>query len=91
VAKAGSGTGGPRSWLEQVLDQLRPGDTPGRLEARPARPLAAPSGRHRHQPRLADRGIGFRNLQEAIDTITPGGKLVFYVSPASWPRGSLKV
>jgi len=30
-------------------------------------------------------------LQEAIDTITPGGKLVFYVSPASWPRGSLKV
>jgi hypothetical protein len=27
---------------------------------------------------LADRGIGFRSLQEAIDTTTPGGKLVFH-------------
>jgi hypothetical protein len=25
---------------------------------------------------LADRGIGFRSLQEAIATTTPGGKLV---------------
>jgi DNA invertase Pin-like site-specific DNA recombinase len=31
--------------------------------------------------RLAERGIGFRSLQEAIDT-TPGGKLVFHVFAA---------
>jgi DNA invertase Pin-like site-specific DNA recombinase len=31
---------------------------------------------------LADRGIGFRSLQEAIDTTTPGGKLVFHVFAA---------
>jgi DNA invertase Pin-like site-specific DNA recombinase len=30
---------------------------------------------------VADRGIGFRSLQEAIDT-TPGGKLVFHVFAA---------
>jgi DNA invertase Pin-like site-specific DNA recombinase len=30
---------------------------------------------------LTDRGIGFRSLQEAIDT-TPGGKLVFHVFAA---------
>ncbi len=29
--------------------------------------------------RLAERGIGFRSLQEVIDTTTPGGKLVFHV------------
>ena len=28
---------------------------------------------------LAARGVGFRSLQEAIDTATPGGKLVFHV------------
>ena len=31
---------------------------------------------------LADRGIGFRSLQEAIDTTTPGGKLDFHVFAA---------
>jgi Resolvase, N terminal domain len=31
---------------------------------------------------LADRGIGFRSLQESIDTTTPGGKLVFHVFAA---------
>ena len=31
---------------------------------------------------LADRGVGFRSLQEAIDTTTPGGKLVFHVFAA---------
>jgi DNA invertase Pin-like site-specific DNA recombinase len=30
---------------------------------------------------LAERGVGFRSLQEAIDT-TPGGKLVFHVLAA---------
>jgi DNA invertase Pin-like site-specific DNA recombinase len=28
---------------------------------------------------LADRGVGFRSLQEQIDTTTSGGKLVFHV------------
>lgn len=28
---------------------------------------------------LSERGIGFRSLQESIDTTTPGGKLVFHV------------
>ena len=28
---------------------------------------------------LEDRGIGFRSLQEAIDTTTPGGWLVFHI------------
>ena len=31
---------------------------------------------------LAERGIGFRSLQEAIDTTTSGGKLVFHVLAA---------
>jgi DNA invertase Pin-like site-specific DNA recombinase len=31
---------------------------------------------------LTDRGIGFRSLQESIDTTTPGGKLVFHVFAA---------
>jgi len=31
---------------------------------------------------LADRGIRFRSLQEAIDTTTPGGKLVFHIFAA---------
>jgi DNA invertase Pin-like site-specific DNA recombinase len=31
---------------------------------------------------LADRGVGFRSLQKAIDTTTPGGKLVFHVFAA---------
>jgi hypothetical protein len=30
----------------------------------------------------ADRGVGFRSLQEAIDTTTPGGKLVFHMFAA---------
>jgi hypothetical protein len=35
----------------------------------------------------ADAGSGFRSLQEAIDTTTPGGKLVFHVfaALALWP------
>jgi DNA invertase Pin-like site-specific DNA recombinase len=31
---------------------------------------------------LQVRGVGFRSLQEAIDTTTPGGKLVFHVFAA---------
>ena len=28
---------------------------------------------------LEDRGVGFRGVQEAIDTTTPGGRLVFHI------------
>src|SRR5262245_26157925 len=28
---------------------------------------------------LQERGIGFRSIQENIDTTTPGGKLIFHV------------
>jgi len=31
---------------------------------------------------LADRSVGFRSLQESIDTTTPGGKLVFHLFAA---------
>jgi DNA invertase Pin-like site-specific DNA recombinase len=31
---------------------------------------------------LADQGVGFRSLQDSINTTTPGGKLVFHVFAA---------
>jgi DNA invertase Pin-like site-specific DNA recombinase len=31
---------------------------------------------------LSDRAIGFRSLQESIDTTTPSGKLVFHIFAA---------
>jgi DNA invertase Pin-like site-specific DNA recombinase len=72
-----SGARTDRPTLEQVLDQLRPGDTlvVWKLD-RLGRSL-----RHLVDTvtELAERGIGFRSLQEAIDTTTPGGKLVFHV------------
>jgi DNA invertase Pin-like site-specific DNA recombinase len=62
--------------LEQLLDQLRPGDTlvVWKLD-RLGRSL-----RHLVDTitRLGDRGVGLRSLQEQVDT-TPGGKLVFHV------------
>jgi DNA invertase Pin-like site-specific DNA recombinase len=75
-----SGARSDRPVLEQVLDQLRPGDTlvVWKLD-RLGRSL-----RHLVETvtALAARGIGFRSLQEAIDTTTPGGKLVFHVFAA---------
>jgi DNA invertase Pin-like site-specific DNA recombinase len=75
-----SGAQSDRPTLEPVLDQLRPGDTlvVGKLD-RLGRSL-------RHMvdtvTGLAEHGIGFRSLREQIDTITPGGKLVFHVFAA---------
>jgi DNA invertase Pin-like site-specific DNA recombinase len=75
-----SGARTNRPTLEQLLDQLRPGDTlvVWKLD-RLGRSL-----RHLVDTitQLADRGVGFRSLQEAIDTTTPGGKLVFHVFAA---------
>jgi DNA invertase Pin-like site-specific DNA recombinase len=75
-----SGARTDRLVLEQLLDQLRPGDTlvVWKLD-RLGRSL-----RHLVDTvtSLAERGVGFRSLQEAIDTTTPGGKLVFHVFAA---------
>jgi DNA invertase Pin-like site-specific DNA recombinase len=80
ITETASGARTDRPTLEQPLDQLRPGDTlvVWKLD-RLGRSL-----RHLVDTitSLADRGIGFRSLQEAIDTTTPGGKLVFQVFAA---------
>jgi DNA invertase Pin-like site-specific DNA recombinase len=75
-----SGARTDRPTLEQVLDQLRPGDTLvvwklDRLGRSLRHLVDTVTG-------LAERGVGFRSLQEAIDTTTPGGKLVFHVFAA---------
>jgi DNA invertase Pin-like site-specific DNA recombinase len=75
-----SGSLESRPELTKVLDQLRPGDTLvvwrldrlGRSIRHLIDQLAA----------LEDRGIGFRSLQEAIDTTSSGGRLVFHVFAA---------
>jgi DNA invertase Pin-like site-specific DNA recombinase len=75
-----SGARRDRPTLEQLLDQLRPGDTLvvwklDRLGRSLRHLVDTVTG-------LAERGIGFCSLQEAIDTTTPGGKLVFHVFAA---------
>jgi DNA invertase Pin-like site-specific DNA recombinase len=76
-----SGARTDRPALEQLLDQLRPGDTLvvwklDRLGRSLPHLVDTVTG-------LAERGIGFRSLQESIDTTTtPGGKLVFHVFAA---------
>jgi DNA invertase Pin-like site-specific DNA recombinase len=75
-----SGARSDRPALEQVLDQLRPGDTLvvwklDRLGRSLRHLVDTVTG-------LADRGVGFRSLQEQVDTTTPGGKLVFHVFAA---------
>ena len=75
-----SGARTDRPVLGQVLDQLRPGDAlvVWKLDRR------GRSLRHLVDTvtALAERRVGFRSLQEAIDTTTPGGKLVFHVVAA---------
>jgi DNA invertase Pin-like site-specific DNA recombinase len=75
-----SGRTADRPELGQALDYLRAGDT-----------LVVPSldrlGRSLHDlitivAGLRGRGIGFRSLHEALDTTTPGGRLVFHVFAA---------
>nr|WP_243655176.1 recombinase family protein [Nocardia alba] len=75
-----SGKDTEREELRRCLEYLRPGDT-----------LVVPSldrlGRSLQDlitivTGLRKRGIGFRSLHEAIDTTTPGGRLVFHVFAA---------
>ncbi|MBG6191673.1 DNA invertase Pin-like site-specific DNA recombinase [Arthrobacter sp. CAN_A212] len=69
-----------RPELSKVLDQLRPGDTlvVWRLDrlGRSIRHLID------QLAGLQERGIGFRSLQENIDTTSSGGRLVFHVFAA---------
>jgi len=66
-----------RPQLDEVLEQLRPGDTlvVWRLD-RLGRSL-----RHLIEvvTGLNERGVGFRSLRESIDTTTAGGRLVFHL------------
>ena len=75
-----SGRNADREELRKALDYLRPGDT-----------LVVPSldrlGRSLQDliaivAGLRKRGVGFRSLKEALDTTTPGGRLVFHVFAA---------
>jgi len=72
-----SGATDSRPALDEMLGQLRPGDTVviWRLD-RLGRSL-----RHLIDlvADLEQRGVGLRSLTESIDTSTPGGKLIFHV------------
>jgi DNA invertase Pin-like site-specific DNA recombinase len=72
-----SGAKTERPQLAEALGSLRPGDTlvVWRLD-RLGRSLP-----HLVETvtQLEERGVGFRSLQEAIDTTTPGGRLVFHL------------
>jgi DNA invertase Pin-like site-specific DNA recombinase len=75
--RQGSGTKAERKGLTDALSHLRQGDTlvVWRLD-RLGRSL-----RHLIDTvtALQERGIGFKSLQESIDTTTSGGKLVFHI------------
>lgn len=75
-----SGKTADRPELAACLDYLRAGDT-----------LVVPSLDRLSRSlqdlitivaRLRRRGVGFRSLHEALDTTTPGGRLVFHVFAA---------
>lgn len=72
-----SGTKAERPGLEEALAFARPGDTlvVWKLDrlGRSLRHLIDTIGA------LSERGVGFKSLQESIDTTTSGGKLIFHV------------
>jgi len=72
-----SGTPTDRPQLAAVFDHLRAGDTlvVWRLDrlGRSLPHLIETIGE------LGARGVGFKSVQESIDTTTPGGRLVFHV------------
>lgn len=72
-----SGAQRDRPELKAVVEYMRDGDTLvvwklDRLARSMKQLIETVEG-------LEERGIGFRSLTEAIDTTTPGGKLVFHV------------
>ncbi len=75
-----SGTKTSRPELDRALDHLRPGDTlvVWKLD-RLGRSLA-----HLVETvkSLAERNVGFRSLQDPVDTTSAGGRLVFHVFAA---------
>lgn len=75
-----SGAKAERAGLEQALSHLRDGDTlvVWKLD-RLGRSL-----KHLIETvqELEKRGIGFKSLQESIDTTTSGGKLIFHIFAA---------
>jgi DNA invertase Pin-like site-specific DNA recombinase len=80
-----SGKNAEREELWKALDYLREGDTlvvPSldRLGRSIQDLIAIVSG-------LRKRGVGFTSLHEALDTTTPGGRLVFHVF-AAWRSSS---
>jgi len=81
-----SGARADRPTLAQLLDQLRPGDTLvvwklDRLGRSLRHLVDTVTG-------LAERGIGFRSLQEAIDTTTPAASWCSTCS-RPWPSSSV--
>lgn len=75
-----SGAKTARPDLDNLLDQIRPGDTlvVWKLDrlGRSMQHLIDTVGM------LRDRGVHFRSLTEGIDTATPTGKLVFHIFAA---------
>ena len=81
-----SGTRTDRPQLAAVFDQLRAGDTlvVWRLDrlGRSLPHLIETIGE------LQARGVGFKSVQENIDTTTPGGRLVFHVCSGPLPASN---
>jgi DNA invertase Pin-like site-specific DNA recombinase len=73
-----SGAHADRPGLRRALDYVREGDVLvvwnlDRLGRSLAHLIETVAG-------LEQRGVGFRSITEAIDTTTPGGRLVFHLS-----------
>ena len=84
IADTASGSLDERPELAKVLDQLRPGDT---LVVWKLDQLGR-SLRHLIDTitDLHERDVGFRSLQDQIDTTTPGGELIFRIFGAGGVR-----
>ena len=85
-----SGTKSERPGLQEAMNHLRAGDTlvVWRLDrlGRTLKHLIATIAD------LSDKGIGFRSLQENMDTTTSGGRLIFHIfgSLAEFEREVIK-